>query len=375
MIKKIRHLFISSFRWRLLINIVISYLFTFVVYSGLLFVLEQLDLFHLNIEIKYIIAFIISLLLFLFIFFKLMNITLKYIYDLSHIIQEVTAGDYDVEVPIKYDDELGLLAANINALTRTLKTQEKEGRILKENERLAFDAERNAEQQKNDLITNIAHDLRTPLTTVVGYLELIKNNQALSKEDIQKYASIAYEKSKRLQSMMDDLFEYTSLNRTNVKMNIGILNISELILQMVDEFYPTFQEHDLNPQVKISDPNLFIYGDGQLIARIFDNLLSNAVKYGEDHNDIHIEVLNDEINVTIKIMNYGNPISQEDLPYIFNKFYRSDTSRSSQTGGSGLGLAIAKNIVRMHNGEIFATSHKNKTTFVVSFKKMQEKDL
>ena len=303
-----------------------------------------------------------------------MNITLKYISVLSGTIQEVTAGYYDVEAPIEYDDELGLLAANINALAKTLKDKERESEILKENERLAFDAERNAEKQKNDLITNVAHDLRTPLTTIVGYLELIKNNEHLSKEDIQKYSTVAYEKSKRLQGMMDDLFEFTSLDQANVKVHMTTINISELVLQMVDEFYPTFQEHLLTPVIRISQPNLFIKGDGQLIARVFDNLLSNAVKYGQDNHEIKIEVLNDDETVTIKIMNYGNPISQEDLPYIFDKFYRSDSSRSSSTGGTGLGLAIAKNIIHIHNGQIFATSHKEKTTFVVVLNRLQVPD-
>ena len=185
---------------------------------------------------------------------------------------------------------------------------------------------------------------------------------------------MAYEKSKRLQGMMDDLFEFTSLDQANVKVHMTTINISELVLQMVDEFYPTFQEHLLTPVIRISQPNLFIKGDGQLIARVFDNLLSNAVKYGQDNHEIKIEVLNDDETVTIKIMNYGNPISQEDLPYIFDKFYRSDSSRSSSTGGTGLGLAIAKNIIHIHNGQIFATSHKEKTTFVVVLNRLQVPD-
>lgn len=366
---KIKRLFMSSFRFKLLINLIVSYIITFLIYSAIIIVLESFDVFSITIEFKYFISFSISLIVFLFIFFDLMNITLKYLSDLSGAIQEVTNGDYDIEVPIEYDDELGMLAANINALAKTLKDKEIESKILKENERLAFDAERNAEKQKNDLITNVAHDLRTPLTTIVGYLELIKNNDQLSKEDIQKYSTVAYEKSKRLQSMMDDLFEFTSLDQANVKVHMTTINISELILQIVDEFYPTFQEHDLKPVIHISQADLFIQGDGQLLARVFDNLLSNAVKYGEDHNKIQIEVLNDDSTVNIKIINYGHPIAKEDLPYIFDKFYRSDSSRSSTTGGTGLGLAIAKNIIQIHNGQIFATSHHDTTIFVVSLPK------
>ena len=374
MMKKLKGLFISSFRWRLLINIIVSYIITFLVYSAMIIILENFNFLNMSIELVYIISFVVSLIVFLFIFFDLMNITLKYLGTLSDAIQEVTAGDYEIEAPIEYDDELGLLAANINALAKTLRDKELESEVLKENERLAFDAERNAEKQKNDLITNVAHDLRTPLTTIVGYLELIKSNDKLSKEDIQKYSTVAYEKSKKLQSMMDDLFEFTSLDQTNVKVHMTTINISELVMQIVDEFYPTFQEHNLTPVIKIKQPNLFIKGDGQLLARVFDNLLSNAVKYGKDDNDICIQVLSDEQNVTIKIMNYGDTIAKEDLPYIFDKFYRSDSSRSSATGGTGLGLAIAKNIVRIHNGQIFATSHKEKTTIVVVLNKLQGKE-
>ena len=365
MIQKIQRLLISSFRWRLFINIIVAYFIAFLCDLALLIILQHTNIFHLSYEWLYILAFFISLLIFLVTFSDLMNITLKYIDVLSGTIQRVTAGDYEVEAPIKYDDELGLLAANINALAKTLSDKEKESEILKENERMAYDAERNAEKQKNDLITNVAHDLRTPLTTIVGYLELIKNNQQLTKEEIQKYSSVAYEKSKRLQSMMDDLFEFTCLDQANVKVHMTTINISELVLQIVDEFYPTFQEYHIIPEVKTSQNNLFIKGDGQLIARVFDNLLSNAVKYGKDGKKIKIEVLNDDETVTIKIMNYGNPIDSADLPYIFDKFYRSDASRSSSTGGTGLGLAIAKNIIQIHNGEILATSHQDKTTFIV----------
>lgn len=370
MIQKVRRLFMSSFRWRLLINIILSYVITFLVYSALLTLMQLFDFFSLPLEFNYILSFLISLVVFLIIFFDLMNITLKYITDLSSTIQKVTEGDYDVEVSINYDDEFGMLAANINALANTLKAKEKESIILKENERLAYDAERNAEKQKRELITNVAHDLRTPLTTIVGYLELIKNNPQLSKNEIHKYSSVAYDKSIRLQGMMDDLFEFTKLDNTDIKVHMTTINISELIMQLTDEFYPSFQEHKLTPIVNISDHNLYTYGDGQLLARVFDNLISNALKYGQDGGKIKIEVLHDEETITIKVKNYGQTISKEDLPYIFNKFYRSDSSRSSATGGTGLGLAIAKNIVEIHKGNIFVTSRDNRTTFVVCLKKL-----
>lgn len=367
--KRLKRLFISSFRFKLLINLVVSYIITFLIYSAMIIVIDHFEIPYLQLEVKYLICFILSLFIFVFIFFDLMNITLKYLSDLSGAISEVTNGDYNIFIPIEYDDELGMLAANINALAITLKDKERESAILKENERLAFDAERNAEKQKQDLITNVAHDLRTPLTTIVGYLELLRSNPDIGKDNVYKYSSIAYEKSKRLQMMMDDLFEFTTLDQANVKINMTTINISELVLQIVDEFYPTFQDHNIIPIVDVSTQSLYIHADGQLLARVFDNLISNAIKYGSNNNPIKIEVLSDDESVTIKIINYGTTISQEELPHIFDKFYRSDSSRSTSTGGTGLGLAIAKNIVEMHKGRIFATSHKDKTTFVVTLPK------
>ena len=136
----------SSFRFKLLINLVISYIITFLIYSAMIIVVDHFDIPYMQIEMKYLVCFIISLFVFIFVFFDLMNITLKYLTDLSGAISEVTNGDYNVYIPVEYDDELGMLAANINALAITLKDKEKESAILKENERLAFDAERNAEK-------------------------------------------------------------------------------------------------------------------------------------------------------------------------------------------------------------------------------------
>ena len=366
MIDRIRHLFTSSFKVRLLVNVVLSYIIAFLVYSSLSVLLSEIFVIPIISEGAYIISFIFSLFVFLFTFYDLMNITLKYLEKLSNTIQQVTEGDYDVSVEVEYEDELGALATNINILAETLKKKEEESEILKENERLALIAERSAENQKNELITNVAHDLRTPLTTIVGYLDLLRSNQNLKSEDVRKYAQVAYDKSIRLQTMMDDLFEFTKLDSPNIVVHMTTINISELILQITDEFYPDFAEHNLTPVISVSDAQLYTKGDGQLLARVFDNLISNAIKYGRDGEKLLVEVTNDEETITIKVRNYGSHISKDELTQIFDKFYRADSSRSSKSGGTGLGLAIAKNIVvHIHKGNIFATSHDDVTTFVV----------
>lgn len=367
MMQKLRKLFISSFKWRLLINITLSYLVAFLIYSILGIIFDRIIPIAVPNEMRYALCYAISFIVFVEIFFKLIDFTIEYIRKLRRSIQQVTSGNYGVQCEVEYDDELGSLAANINVLSKTLLAKEKESEKLKEKERAALDIERNAERQKNELITNVAHDLRTPLTTIVGYLELIKDDTALSKEDVHKYSGIAYEKSIRLQEMMDDLFEFTKLDNADIKLNKSMINLSGLIMQMTDEFYPSFKDCNITPIVDLPEENIYVQGDGQLLARVFDNLISNALKYGYHNTDLKIEVSGDEKYATVKVINHGDTIASEDIPLLFNKFYRTDSSRNSKTGGSGLGLAITKNIVDLHHGDISVTSDDQITTFIVKF--------
>lgn len=367
MMQKLRKLFISSFKWRLLINITLSYLVAFLIYSILGIIFDRIIPIAVPNEMRYALCYAISFIVFVEIFFKLIDFTIEYIRKLRRSIQQVTSGNYGVQCEVEYDDELGSLAANINVLSKTLLAKEKESEKLKEKERAALDIERNAERQKNELITNVAHDLRTPLTTIVGYLELIKDDTALSKEDVHKYSGIAYEKSIRLQEMMDDLFEFTKLDNADIKLNKSMINLSGLIMQMTDEFYPSFKDCNITPIVDLPEENIYVQGDGQLLARVFDNLISNALKYGYHNTDLKIEVSGDENYATVKVINHGDTIASEDIPLLFNKFYRTDSSRNSKTGGTGLGLAITKNIVDLHHGDISVTSDDQITTFIVKF--------
>lgn len=367
MMQKLRKLFISSFKWRLLINITLSYLVAFLIYSILGIIFDRIIPIAVPNEMRYALCYAISFIVFVEIFFKLIDFTIEYIRKLRRSIQQVTSGNYGVQCEVEYDDELGSLAANINVLSKTLLAKEKESEKLKEKERAALDIERNAERQKNELITNVAHDLRTPLTTIVGYLELIKDDTALSKEDVHKYSGIAYEKSIRLQEMMDDLFEFTKLDNADIKLNKSMINLSGLIMQMTDEFYPSFKDCNITPIVDLPEENIYVQGDGQLLARVFDNLISNALKYGYHNTDLKIEVSGDKKYATVKVINHGDTIASEDIPLLFNKFYRTDSSRNSKTGGTGLGLAITKNIVDLHHGDISVTSDDQITTFIVKF--------
>jgi signal transduction histidine kinase len=224
--------------------------------------------------------------------------------------------------------------------------------------------ERRSEYAKNELITSVAHDLRTPLTSIIGYLDLVSSKE-LTQDTQMKYIGIAYNKSKRLEKLIEDLFTYTKFNFGEVKPTYTEVDIVKLLNQLVDEFYPSFAECRLEYKFTTTNPSAVIKADGDLLARAFANLISNAIKYGRDGKNILIDLSKVDIGVIITITNFGDIIPKEDLERIFQRFYRVESSRSSETGGSGLGLAIAQSIIEMHGGVISAKSDSEGTVFTV----------
>jgi signal transduction histidine kinase len=227
--------------------------------------------------------------------------------------------------------------------------------------------ERRSEYAKNELITSVAHDLRTPLTSIIGYLDLVSSRD-LTQDSQMKYIGIAYNKSKRLEKLIEDLFTYTKFNFGEVKANYTQVDIVKLLNQLVDEFYPSFSECRLEYEFTTTNSSAVIKADGDLLARAFANLISNAIKYGKDGKKILIDLSKEESGVVITIINFGEIIPKEDLERIFQRFYRVESSRSSETGGSGLGLAIAQSIIEMHGGSISAKSEVDGTVFIVILK-------
>lgn len=292
----------------------------------------------------------------LFFFLRFLKKTLSYIKEITNGVQQISSGNYSVKIPERYPDELGTLAEQVNLMTEQLS--------------LAKEHERQQEQRKNDFITSIAHDLRTPLTSVIGYLGLISQQDgiAMDKELMVKYADVAYRKSLRLQDLITELFEFSRYNFEEIKPAQNRIDLAELMEQLEQEFYPQFSEHNLTSRIILTDRPVYIKGDGSMIARVFDNILSNAVRYGADGKYIDIELVKRQNEAVVRITNYASSISQSDISRIFDKFYRTDSSRSTKTGGTGLGLAIAKNIVEAHSGTIQAISQDKKTTFEVVFK-------
>jgi two-component system, OmpR family, sensor histidine kinase VanS len=287
-------------------------------------------------------------------FLLLQEKSMRYIAKISSAMHSISEGDLNITVDIEGDDEFSIMAASLNKMVGDLKE--------------LMDKEREAERTKNELITNIAHDLRTPLTSINGYLELLSGDTKLDPEVQKKYIGIAYVKTKRLEKLIEDLFGFTKLNYGKMSMHVSRVDVIKLLSQLLEEFYPSFVDKNLSYELQSNVPAMVIAADGNLLARLFDNLINNAIKYGADGKRILVKVNGNEEQVTVSVVNYGYVIPADELPLIFNKFYRVEQSRSTDTGGTGLGLAIAKNIVDMHGGAIDVTSDLSGTVFSVKLK-------
>ena len=285
---------------------------------------------------------------FLFIsWFVLMRIVVGYFKKLDKAMDVMLSEDkWDVELP----QELRTMEKKMNAAKRTMERRKMEAEM--ENVR------------KNDLITYLAHDLKTPLSSVIGYLSLLDEAPDMPVEQKAKYVGIALEKAGRLEQLIDEFFEITRFNLQTIILNKRKINLSYMLQQMTDEFYPILEEQGKKAVVE-AEENVFIYADADKIARVFNNILKNAIAYSDRNSTIKVCVTNSEEKTWIQFINHGDPIPEHKLNAIFEKFYRLDSSRSSSTGGAGLGLAIAKEIVTAHEGELLVTSSAEQTVFTV----------
>lgn len=314
----------------------------------MLLMVQAIEKQHTAVVLLYL---ILGILLFSVTFMILQEPYIRYISRISEAVQNISEGNLNTVIDVIGDDEFSSMAANLNHMAADIKK--------------LMEKERESERTKNELITNVAHDLRTPLTSIIGYLELLAGNQQVPADMQHKYIEIAYGKSRRLQKLIEDLFGFTKLNCGKIAMHVGQIDIVKLLGQLVEEAYPNFVEKGLSYDLQSNVPAKIINADGNLLARLFDNLIGNAIKYGADGKRVLVKIRAEGETVTVSVTNYGYVIPADELPLIFNKFYRVEQSRSSSTGGTGLGLAIAKEIVDMHGGTISVASNLNGTVFTV----------
>ncbi|WP_307994275.1 HAMP domain-containing sensor histidine kinase [uncultured Intestinibacter sp.] len=271
---------------------------------------------------------------------------------------QMAAGDLDKVIEIDCKGDTKKLGDNINIISSLLKD--------------VTIQERKAQQTKADLITNVSHDLRTPLTSIKGYLGLINGDNYRDEVQLRYYVDIAYEKSKELEVLINDLFELTKVQNNSITLDKIDIDLVELLNQIIFQFGYQFESEKIKERSFFSEDKLIISADPNKLVRAFQNLINNGIKYGTgEFLDIYAYKKNDY--AVVDVISYGNPIPAVELPYIFDKFYRVDKSRNKNDGGSGLGLAITKSIVSLHGGIITAQSDGEKTIFKVMLPLLKDK--
>lgn len=249
-----------------------------------------------------------------------------------------------LDLILKENNETIKLPSEVNEFTEKLNDIKNDYITSKNNAK-------EAEQKKNDLIMYMAHDLKTPLTSIIGYLTLLNDEKNISKELQEKYLKIALDKSLRVEELTNQFFDITRYNLHSMPINKTELNITYLLKQLIDECYPMLEKNNLKCVLNAPDKVNYL-GDGDKLARAFGNLLKNAISYSYKNTVIEINVTEELDKLYITFRNKGVKIPDYKLEKIFEKFYRGDESRTSSTGGAGLGLAITKEIIELHSGKI-----------------------
>ncbi len=293
------------------------------------------------------IMLILSAIIFLIIFRVAISWVTKYFDEINEGMESLIQNTNN---KIELSPEMNFMENKLNTFRHAMEKRERDAR--------------QSEQRKNDLVVYLAHDIKTPLTSVIGYLELMDQIPDMPLEQRAKYIGITLEKANRLEALINEFFEITRYNLQTIILDKGEFNLSYMLLQITDEFYPMLSEKKQEAIVN-SEENIIFYGDSEKLARVFNNVLKNAIAYGNNNSKIIINAYIKEDNITIEIKNNGRKIPSDELNSIFEKFYRVDKSRGTDNGNAGLGLAIAKEIVELHCGAIYAESNDEYTTFYI----------
>ena len=308
-----------------------------------LYALKSFLLFFLIVAVIFVVFLV---LIFMYVYGRIKEA--KTISSLNDMIQNYRK--HDLEMEIAFPKNCREIGAQMLQMKTDMQRQEQ---ILKEES-----------QRKSDLITYLAHDLKTPLTSVMGYLSLLDEAPDMPEAQKEKYIHIALTKAERLENLIAQFFEITQFNLHHMVLEKEHLDLAYMLMQMAEEFYPVLSAHGNTVDLQV-DETLAVYGDGDKLARVFNNILKNAVAYSYESSVIVIHGYFEQGMAVISFENHGKTIPKQKLDLIFEKFFRLDEARRSNTGGAGLGLAIAREIVELHKGSISAKSQEEKTTFQV----------
>ncbi|ENQ3080911.1 HAMP domain-containing histidine kinase [Bacillus cereus] len=295
--------------------------------------------------------FLIGFVVFLASFFYITKRKMKQIEAMAEGVKEIAKGNLAYRIEKKGKDEMALLTENINHMAEELMVN--------------IEKERKIEKQKNELITNVSHDLRTPLTSIMGYLRLLRDAKYENKEQYDEYVRIAFSKSEQLKNLIEDLFEYTKLTNEKITLEKQEVCVNELLDQLIEELVPQAEEHGLSFVKEFPEDRLYASLDSEKMVRVFDNLLMNAIKYSKDEGEIIVTLQRERRSIRICIANQSEEFTKAELENLFERFYKKDQSRSRVSEGSGLGLAIAKSIVELEGGEIRAEYENGVVRFII----------
>ncbi|USS84843.1 HAMP domain-containing histidine kinase [Fructilactobacillus myrtifloralis] len=277
--------------------------------------------------------------------------------QISRIIDElhyISNGHFDHQIPFHLTGDNERVVNSVNTLV--------------ENVIQSLEDERRIEKSKDDLVTSVSHDLRTPLTSIIGYLGLIEAHQYQTEAELRKYCHIAYEKAQQMKKLVDRLFEYTQANNLgDQQVELNQIDVNQLLTQLETSFALEAQKQGMQIKVHPLNPDITMVANAELLGRVFNNLITNALKYGNDGTQIVLTARKDSAEtVTFQVANDGKAIPKKVLRKIFNRFYREESSRNLETGGSGLGLAIVREIVSRQGGQVTVDSNNQWTTFTVT---------
>ncbi len=268
-------------------------------------------------------------------------------------LSKIASGDLHQRIDIKVNRRLQGVVDGINSL------------IENTNEHIA--EQRRSEQSKDELITNVSHDIRTPLTSIIGYLGLIESRNYEDLDQILKYTHVAYKKSLEMQTLVNDLFEYANVQHANSSLSMTQFDMAQMLDQLSADFELEANKRGMEIVVNADPERILMKGDTDKLGRVFNNLIMNAFKYGKGATHLWLNVKQTPEEVVISVANDGKPIPEESLNHLFDRFYRVEDSRSKETGGTGLGLAIAQSMVKMHGGHIDVQSDPDRTAFIIHF--------
>ncbi|PFR45078.1 HAMP domain-containing sensor histidine kinase [Bacillus thuringiensis] len=332
--------------------------------EGSIFVLKKqssfVDLTQKLFPILFVSLLLLAILLIGLLSYLVSRSVIKPIFVLKGATEKIKEGNLDFQMPVTSHDEIGQLNQGFEEMRKKLKE--------------SIEVQTQYEENRKELISNISHDLKTPITSIIGYVEGIKDGVANTPEKMDKYLTTIHTKAKHMDTLIDELFLFSKLDLNRVPFQFETVELNTFMQELIEEMRMDLSEEGIEINLQLHSSPLYVTADCEKINRVISNLIHNSVKYmDKEEKKITVTVSSDNNKVIVKVIDNGSGIESDTLPYIFERFYRAEQSRNSSTGGSGLGLAIAKQIVEEHGGEIWAESELGKgTSIFFSLEKVEE---